>query len=350
MPSASCLSTMIKIAADCCQDAAKNGAAEPQAKRGPRRSTTPKGNHMKNITNIAEAKGPFAFIKEGRVRLNPAQANKIFNDLRYEFNRSTDRAKQHISALARMMKSGDWRDGGVIEFARFPDGSLTMLDGHHRMLAQVEAGVDVIWNIAIHDVADEDEFRNLFWTYDTTLRVRTRSNILDGVRAAENFGLGKQTTEKLTRASQFIDNGMNANVGMLARRYTPGEQLTLASEWVAEAGTYERITAGVPQSLRRKLGSAQVMAVALVTLRAKPQEAEEFWAGIAADDGLRKGDPRKTLLDWLRDTHLAGTGLRSAAAAVARAWQAWVGGKQLNFIRVGRTPVQIAGTKIVVRP
>lgn len=305
---------------------------------------------MKTITNIAEAKGPFAFIKEGRVRLNPAQANKIFNNLRYEFNRSTDRAKTHISALARMMRAGDWRDGGVIEFARFPDGTLTMLDGHHRMLAQVEAGVDVIWNIAIHDVADQDEFRNLFWTYDTTLRVRTRANILDGVRAAENFGLAKGTTEKLTRAAQFIDNGMNANVGQNARRYTPNEQLALAAEWAAEAAIYERLMADVPKTMKTKFYSAQVMAVALVTIRAKPQEAGEFWGGIAADDGLRKGDPRKTLLDWLRDTHLAGTGLRSAAGAVARAWQAWVSGKQLNFIRVGRTPVQIAGSKTVVRP
>jgi len=327
------------------------GAAEPPLeKRGPRRSTTPKDHTMKNITSIAAAKDPFAFIKEGRVRFNPAQANKVFHGLRYEFNRKESRAVQHIAALARMMRSGDWRDGGVIEFGRYPDGSLVMLDGHHRMLAQVEAGVDVVWNIAIHDVADDEEFRNLFWTYDTTLRLRSRANILDGVRAAETFGLSKIATQKLTRATQFIDNGMNTNSGFQGRRYTPGEQIALASEWVPEAVIFEQIVSDAPKATKSKLMSAQVMAVALITLRAMPERAKEFWQGVADDDGLRKGDPRKTLLDWLRDTHLAGTGLRSAAAAVARAWQAWVGGKVLNFIRVGRAPIQIAGTKTVVRP
>lgn len=326
-------------------------AAEPDEKGGRTAARAPKDCQMQNITSIKPDKpSSLGFVAEGIQRFTPAKAAAVFRYARYEFNRDEKKAKQHVAALARMMRDGSWRDKGTIEFARLPDGTLTMIDGHHRMLAQEQSGRDVVWNVIIHDVPDEDAQKNLFWTFDTTLRKRSLANVLTGVNASENMGLNKSMSLALARAVAFIDNGMCPNVGQNSRTYTPGEQLALMSQWQGEAAIYQDCVDLAANALKTKLRSTQIAAAALVTFRAHPEKAEEFWHGLCADDGLRKGDPRKTLLDWMRDTHLAGTGLTSAAAAVGRAWSAWMTGKDLNSIRIGRQPVRIAGTSMVVRP
>jgi hypothetical protein len=321
-----------------------------QQKRGPHRSATPKDLQMNNITSLEAAKDHYAFVTQGLVRWTPAQANKVFTDLRYEFNRDEKKAKQHISALARMMRSGAWRSGGAIEFARTPDGKLTLVDGHHRMLAQVEAAVNVVWNVLIHEVPDEKALASLFWTYDTTLRKRSMSNVLAGVSAAESMGLTATMARVTASAAVVIDNGMRPNNGSATRAYTPEETLSLAAEWATEAALYDECVNLAPHQIRGKLRSAQIAAAAFVTFRADTMVATSFWTGIARDDGLRKGDPRKTLLEWMRDTHLAGSGPSSAAVAVARAWNAYRVNETINFIRVGSQVVRFAGSNVTVRP
>lgn len=303
---------------------------------------------MKNITTLREAKEED--IKPGLNKWTPARANAIFSRYRYEFNRDERKAKQHISALARMMRDGSWRDGGTIEFARLPGGMMTLVDGHHRMLAQVEAGVDIWWTVLIHNVEDQDELRNLFWTYDTTLRKRSLNNVLAGVNAAEHMQLSKAMALTTTRAAVFIDNGMHPTTGQFSRQYTPAEQLTLAAKWERQAQLYEQCVDAAPIAVKKKLRSAQVASVAFLSFVADDDKAWPFWMGVAQDDGLRRGDPRKTLLDWMRDTHLSGTGPTHAAAAAARAWAAWYNGNDLNIIRIGKQAVKVAGTSTVVRP
>lgn len=325
------------------------GLRLPEQKRGPHRSTTPKDMHMK-ISTIAAMPQAHPFIREGSLRLNPAQANRVFTDLRYEFNRDEKKAKQHIAGLARMMRSGAWREGGAIEFARLPSGQLTLVDGHHRMLAQVEAGVDIVWTVIIHDVADEADLRNLFWTYDTTLRKRSMQNVLAGVNAAEAMGLSSMMALTAAKAAVFIDNGLRANVGQSTRLYTPDETLRLAAEWAVEAALFSQCVDIAPKSIKSKLRSGQIAGTGFITFRANRLLATDFWAGLAKDDGLRRGDPRKTLLEWMRDTHLAGGGLSSGACAVARAWNAFCTNSDLSMIRIGRQAVKIAGSQFVVRP
>lgn len=304
---------------------------------------------MNNTRKVTPLKGKNDFIKEGVCTFTPARANAVFRQCRYERNRNENSAKAHINALRREMEMGDWLPKQQIDFARLPDGKLILVNGHHRMVAQAESGVDIEWNVVIHDCADMEEVAGLFWRYDTVLRKRSMNNILDGVSASERLGLSKSAAKGLSSAAPFIDNGLRPpRAG--TRIYTPSERLGLMGDWAHETAVYDGCAAAADSKMRRKLFGAQVMAVALLTIRADEKSAREFWHGLAADDGLRKGDPRKTLSDFLRDTHAASTGLTATSVAVARAWNAWVAGKQLSMIRVGRASVKVAGTSMVAQP
>jgi len=180
-----------------------------------------------NIKHLATAKDPLSFVREGVSRWTPAQAHTVFNLCRYARNRDEGKGKSHIDALARQMSDGTWLPKSPIDFAQLPNGSLTLVNGHHRMLAQVKSGRDIEWNIIIHPVEDDEETANLFWRFDTVMRVRSMQNILAGVGAAQSLELTKMGTVALSSAAVFIDNGMRPATGMNEKRYTPAEKLAL---------------------------------------------------------------------------------------------------------------------------
>jgi len=305
---------------------------------------------MELIRELKRDKGPTSFIRDGVAVWTPRHANTAFNFCRYERNRDEKRGRAHIDALARQMQNGEWLSRSPLDFAQLPGGKLILVNGHHRLLAQVQSGQDIEWQVIIHDCADMDEVRNLFWRFDTVIRKRSTNNVLAGVDAAENLGVSKTTSTALAKSAVFIENGMCPPQGQNTRHYTPAEKLRFMADWSQEAAAYEVAVGLAPAKMRRKLYSAQVMAVAMITYRAKPKLAKEFWEGLATDDGLKRGDPRKTLLDFLRDTHGASTGLTSTAVACARAWSAWCSDRQLGMIRVGRAPVRIMGASYTVTP
>ena len=89
------------------------------------------------------------------------------------------------------------------------------------------------------------------------------------------------------------------------------------------------------------------MAVALYTLRHQPARAHEFWSGLAKNDGLRRGDPRATLIqDYL--TRSVGIGsARQRVQQTTLAWNAFCEGRDLKIIKcIEDAPIVIWGTPV----
>jgi hypothetical protein len=114
-------------------------------------------------------------------------------------------------------------------------------------------------------------------------------------------------------------------------------------EYLAEAEAYFTALAGTAN--RGLLYRSQVMAVALETLHYQPSGGFDFWQTTAADDGLRQGDPRKTLLRWLQDNPGHGGTAEPTMRAAALAWNAHYQGRDLKVLRPSAmAAISIAGT------
>jgi len=84
-------------------------------------------------------------------------------------------------------------------------------------------------------------------------------------------------------------------------------------------------------------------------LKWQPEKAEEFWKGLAMDDGLARNDPRKALLEKLRSQE-GSHSIPVQLHAVASGWNAFYHGRKLKEIRVcPDKPFSIDGTTIVGR-
>lgn len=319
-------------------------------KKGAAPQRDPNGmNTMKSTSPTPLGQPQLSFIREGHVTFSPAQAALVLKWCRYERQRDETKAKSHILRLAEYMRRGQWLEKSQLDFARV-NGSLTMVNGHHRMRAQVESGVDILWNIAIHDCASDDEVKGLYYRFDTDLRKRSASAILNGIALGEDLGLTKSGATALWKAAPTIGEGLRfKRYAQSERGMLTDEQVAICHEYAKEAAFMDTAIKAAPAFMRRKLFSTSVFSVAMVTLKYRPEIAREFWMGLCEDNGLTKGDPRKTLLTDMQ-TRSGSKGLLAAGMmATAKAWNAYHQGRDLKIIKITGYNVQVSGTPFAVQ-
>lgn len=301
---------------------------------------------QKTIPFAQPQQDPLGFVREGFVTLNPAQARYIVEHCRYDRQRDETRALSHIAALAEQMRRGLWLPKTQIDFARL-DGRLILVNGHHRLTAQAQTGDDIVWSVVIHDCETEAELRALYPRFDTVLRKRTTANILKGIDFADGAGLMPTTASALWAAAPIIASGLQMNTGKPVV-LLPDDQQAVAASYASEALVAEGYLDHAPKAIRQKLRTGGRFAIMLVTIKHRPMIAQEFWVGLCEDDGLAKGDPRKTLLNDMMTRSTQGL-LSGPMMACARAWNTFYRGDRATILRVNGNAIPLSGTPFTVR-
>lgn len=301
---------------------------------------------MLNILERPQAlQGISAFVKEGFTSFTAVEANQVLVHATYDRQRKI--SQDHVNVLADIMKRGQWEPKDKLDFALFK-GELILVNGYHRMSAQVACGKTIEWTVVIHECRTLDQVRALYYKFDTNTRVRQGAQVLAGIDFAGKNDLPRQMASALFNAVPIIAAGFSKSIkdrDILANRVMD-RRLDIAKQYVPAAKIYEECLRGLPVKLKAKFLSAGTTAVAVVTLKYQPMKALDFWMGTAANDGLRKGDPRLALYnDMIARQFNAGSAVQSVFSP-AHAWNAFFEDRQLKLIKLSgyRTSVSIAGT------
>ena len=288
------------------------------------------------------------FVSTARMVIDVSGARKILEECRYERQR---RLKEwHVEFLAEEMKVGRFKPLTPIELVEF-DGKSYLVDGQHRLSAVVKCGISQEFVVikrkvdSLSDVADAYRYTDIGAT-------RTFSDAARTLYLGEEFGLIERQLNNVAGAGHFIHNGF--------QRPTERVPQDKRIDWVrahGKAGSvyYDYVAGGV-----RTLDRVPSLAVGLITLEQSSKVLGEsviksFWQGIAQDDGLKKGDPRKVALDHLRKTVIAGTrlgqGMEMTTAAyssrcLANCFNAHARRESITFTRVYdyNAPITIVGS------
>jgi hypothetical protein len=232
-----------------------------------------------------------------------------------------------------------------------PDWRLILVDGHHRMCAQVISGKSIQWIVVIHPCESDDDVAKLFCTFNTKERRRSTNTVLGALNVGPKLGIKRELMKSAFVAVPIIACGFDlANRDLLLEK-SIDRRVALALDFRREIVAWDLATKDCAWSLKKKLLGSGPLAVALVTFRYHKIKAKEFWGGVAANDGLMKLDPRHTYLRYLNGEFPSSKGsnteqsLRYAAAA----WSAWFNEERPKFFMVNAQiekgiPVRIAGT------
>ena len=263
------------------------------------------------------------------------------------FGRQRPVRQFHVDDLANQMRRGHFGAGTQLFFGRLGD-RLYCVNGQHRLHAVMAASTEIEFQIAIEPATNEGELADLYIRHDRLARGRTTSEVLNSVGITDRFKVSARMAKSVFQAVPLLSSRferLNYQTDSLIR--DDDRRLGLGEQWWPYAVTYETLIKKAGKALRRRLYNPQVVAVAMATLRHQDATAAAFWAGVAANDGLRKGDPRHAFVNDEHQSH----GTEPVFAAVAAcAWNAFFAEKKITFCRVfDGAPIRISGTPYGMR-
>jgi hypothetical protein len=288
--------------------------------------------------------------KNGVVHLAPGIAERILNELNFPEQRKIDtgRVYGHRHAII----TGEWEEGHAITLVLLPDGRLWVVDGQHRLTAISQSDAPVAATIRIVPMDSEKDARHFYAGFDMRKSVRTDKQVLDAVGAAEECGLSDRMARAVYQAAPLLLNDLepltgSANIQKRPDMFLQHNKLVALQEWAAEARAYEKVIKPARKNLLLQLRSPGVLAVALYTMRHQPARAVEFWGGVAENDGLRKNDPRATLINDLLTRVLNNGSIRQRVQQPSLAWNAFCEGRDLKIIKcIDGSPITVWGTPL----
>lgn len=322
----------------------------------------PKETDMLNVIQeatqgktAAKVKTTFDVIRDilrdgGPVKISASQAGLIYRECRY-WNQDRDLKKagqDHIKVLTEMMRRGDWREKDTLQFACL-DGSYTILNGHHRLGAQEASGKTLLWNVTVYQASDIAAIDKLYTTFDTNVRMRSNEQILNALDLTDELGLPRQMVEALYRAVPLVNENLKtgAKDRDVVTRNAINQRVAFMRNLAPQARLLEQCIEKAAVNLKKRLMSQGAFSVALITLKYQEATAVEFWRGVAENDGLRVGDPRRAYVTSLLETARFGNSAKNTVAVAAAAWNAWYSKRRANFFKPGSaTTIRLLGTPL----
>lgn len=283
---------------------------------------------------------------DGVIKLPQGIAKRILEEGNFPRQRhiKETRLKKHKTRL----EDGTWRgETFPITFAVIPPcndqpAKLWLVNGQHRVTVISQYHIPVTIRVILHPVKDEEEAATLYTYFDDPSESRTDIEVLDAKGITHQIGLPRQVVKALYGALSFLRNDLEPayyqTVAGDSARDRDGRMHDIA-DWSKEALAYWKDIEISDKWLKQRLLRPAITALALFTYRYQPVKAHEFWAGLASDDGLSKGDPRHTLLRDFRNrrknTKETGTNYnqRAVLQTAAISWNAFCEKRELLIIK-----------------
>lgn len=278
--------------------------------------------------------------------VTPDQAQHWLTECLYE--RQRERQQWQINRLAIEMERGRFVAGTQIHFGVL-DGHWKLVNGQHTLAAIVQTGLSITLGILQTPVRNKVELGQLYGRHDRH-RSRTPHDVFAGMGLSSDLGLLESQTNAFGAALRFVlsdfqrpsirrDIEMAKSLDYLAAKM---------AEWAPTARLYFDAISPANGVMKPKFNRSPVIAIGLATMLDQQERAEAFWRGAAADDGLRKADPRKALITFLVGKSTAIGDPAVYMKYVAALWNAFFEGRKVTAVRpidLGKIGVTIRGTR-----
>jgi hypothetical protein len=271
--------------------------------------------------------------------ISPAMARHMRDTMHFERQRPI--SDRNVTRLAEEMRRGWFLAGTPIFICTLPDGREYIVNGNHTLEAVHTSGVTVPLVLIRKRVRDMENAARCYSTFDMQAVRNWKATLL-----ATGFSESLPIPDKVASAVGVIMAGF---------KYAPNDQfmnksrharLEILPDYVKAAHLIKAAMDQSPRPNQRIIERAAILGVALYTARYQPSMAEEFWGGMAKDDGLKANDPRKSLLRFASNHRVTGSSDREMhAKAAALAWNAYFKGQTLDVCKPAQMlTIRIHGT------
>jgi hypothetical protein len=198
------------------------------------------------------------------------------------------------------MAEGTFSPTGIVALCKL-DGKTLLVNGQHTMHAVVKSGRGFMFTVQEYTCKDKEDVSSVYSRFDVHKR-RTENEILNSMDVCEKYGLSKTERTFLAGAVKAISRGFRLSSGKNDYRFNDKYfVVSVMEEWIPHLKHVLGLMDGGERISREILRRRHIMAACLWISRhvreKDRKKADEFIRGIAMNDGMRRGDPRKIFID-----------------------------------------------------
>lgn len=273
-------------------------------------------------------------VRVQAVWCSPGMARELLGFNTFERQRPYRAWYAHF--LANEIEAGRFLPLERIVFVVCPGQDPVLVDGQHRLNAIAMAGEAQLVELIYFEGLNRQEMAQYYARIDGGI-TRTKPDRIRALGLKEELGLNESKTRVAAGAMGVILAGMK---GSGRGRQSPEDIAAGVLDYQEGYRLWLESISGAPEEMRLPFIRASAVAAGIVTCQDAPgrigeEKAAEFWRGVALDDGLRTGDPRKTLrTDMLVTTRQHANGGRLISIdeslwRIARCWNGWLAGDRI---------------------
>lgn len=221
--------------------------------------------------------------------IGPKQAAEVL-EMNYQRQRKLD--ERHVAFLANEMEQGRFMQGTKVHACTLPNRQQCLINGQHTVSAILKSGLPQLLTVQITRCKDEEEVAVCYAREDMN-KIRTRRVVFNALDVEGVVGCGKNEAVLMGGAIELLVQKIGRQIQDRAMSSIELMDLIDKSSWRLKE--FRKAKEG-----GRLQMSNGIMALALATSSAGTYNYD-FWDGVAKDDGLRIGDPRKVFLSFLRE-------------------------------------------------
>jgi hypothetical protein len=228
------------------------------------------------------------------------------------------------------MIAGEFAPGTQITFVKLRD-KFYNTNGQHTLNAIVIANRPIQLSVRTLVASTPEEVAEQYAREDNIMP-RTAADTLSAHGFAKTYDLSTAQVNAISAGTIAIASGF-MNGRTRHGKMPTSERAKLFNQYAHAGQLFFEAVQGCPSMAMKELKVASVLGVGLVTFTNNPAQAKEFWSQVAMNDGLKVGDPRKTLMNWLLSNPDRSNKAQRARIA-AMAWNGFLGGSQMSRFKV----------------
>jgi hypothetical protein len=267
------------------------------------------------------------------VMVTPASARRAYDA--YQFRRQREIKASYVEKYAAAMKAGTFKPGSVITIAMDLNGHRWIVDGNHTLLAVERFGAAFPLTVEYRLVEDESDAAVLYSTFEARKRTLAAHMVAAGLD--ESTGVSSSMLARFTTGLYALELDFPAKMPRLSDSASRQALIHRWAEWCKPCGN---ILAGAPFN-KPVMSRSAAVAMLFLTIRYQPETATKFWSGIVNNSGLSPGMPQHTAFNELHNSGGRDTTMAEQFAAMSLAWNAYVDGRSVGFLRVFCGPIKV---------
>ena len=276
--------------------------------------------------------------------IGPETAKEILGSQNFRLQRRIKPSQ--IGALTTAMKDGDFPAGTAIYFGETPEKKV-LIDGQHRLFAQVSAGVDIEYAVITLVCKDDNEVQIAY----TQLDIGTKRSISDRMRALDLTGHislpGKQANA-LAAGAPFLKYRFGKMTSRMVSNLSPVQRLELCKEYEAAAAEFFKCIGTAEKWIQEAFMRPHFVALGVFLFHHSPEKALYLWSSLASNSCGTENDPRRRIFNMSMNVKSTAIALHRSlvvAQAFLRGWNDMMEDKKVKSVL---TPAPIPAEKVSI--